>query len=64
MGGIEALNDFTERLCNMGDLKHEERMGDAITELELLIRGVRIEGNSVDNSKISAPLAWGGCEKR
>ena len=38
LGGIEALNYFMWRLCNMEDLKHEEGAVGDITESESLIR--------------------------
>ena len=32
--GVEAFNDFMDHLSQVGELKHEEGMGEAITELE------------------------------
>ena len=41
----------------MGELKHEEGMRDAITELKSLMHGHHIENNSADNSKISGSMS-------
>ena len=41
----------------MGELKQEEGMGDAVTELKSLTRGHRIGSNSADNAKIPGSLA-------
>ena len=59
---IHALNDITERLGIMWDLKRGEGTKDSITESESLIRGHRIDSNSADKSKIPGSLAGGIAE--
>ena len=52
-----SLNDSMDRLCNMGELKHEEGMEDAILELKSLIRGQRMGSNPADRPEITGSLA-------
>ena len=57
MGGVGALNDFTEHLGSAGELKRGEGTKDAITELKSLIIGHRIGSNSADNAEIPGALS-------
>ena len=52
-----AIDDFVDRLCNMGELKHEEGAKEAMSELTSLMRGHHIGRNSAGNLKISGALS-------
>ena len=49
--GGEAFNDFMEHISQVRELKHDEGMQAAVTELESLMRGHRIGNNSAGNLK-------------
>ena len=54
--GVASINDFTEHICQVGELKHEEGVKDAITEVELLMRGHHIGSNSPDGLKMPGSM--------
>ena len=43
LGWVDALNDFMEHLSQVGELKHEAAMAEALTQLKSLMRGKHIE---------------------
>ena len=51
-GGVEAFTDCMEHLSQVAELKHDEGVGEAITELKSLMRGHHIGNNSAGNLKI------------
>ena len=53
MGGVGAVNDSIRRLSQVGGAKHEERMREAITELESLMLGKHIGHNSPGSLRIT-----------
>ena len=55
-GEVEAFNDCMRHISQVGELKHEAGIKEAITELESLMRGRHIANNSEDNSEISGSL--------
>ena len=55
--GGGSFNDIMDRLGNMGDLKREKGMGEAIAELKSLISGQRMGSNSPGKLNISCSLA-------
>ena len=57
MGGVAARNDCAQHLSQSAELKHEEGMKEAITELKSLMCGHHIRNNSPGNLKMPGALA-------
>ena len=56
-GGGDEFNDFVDPLGNLGELKHEKGMEEAISELKSLIQGHRVNSYLPTNTGISGALA-------